>query len=86
MPGGELNGFLALAEYDKASRGGNGDGKIDRADAVFGSLMLWQDEDHNQYFFGLRKLTHKNHIVSARIATAPAGVPDPLCIADASVA
>jgi hypothetical protein len=34
----------------------------------------------------LRKLTHKNHIVSARIATAPAGVPDPLCIADASVA
>ena len=32
------------------------------------------------------KLAHKNYIVSARIATSPAGVPEPLCIADASVA
>lgn len=31
-------------------------------------------------------LTHKNHIVSARTATAPAGVSEPLCIADASMA
>lgn len=31
------------------------------------------------------RLTYKNHIVSARIATAPAGAPEPLFIVDASV-
>lgn len=41
------NGFEALRVYDRPSSGGNGDGAITAADAIWGRLRVWIDSNHD---------------------------------------
>ena len=63
--GQERNGFLALAEYDKTTNGGNSDGIISSADSIFASLRLWHDLNHN----GVSETTELNSLDTFGLTT-----------------
>ena len=46
-PEGSANSFADLAAFDRPEHGGNGDGIISAADAVFARLRLWVDRNHD---------------------------------------
>jgi len=59
---GKRNGWLALATYD-----GNGDGVIDSNDAVYSSLLLWIDGNHD----GISQPGELHHLAELGVKKIP---------------
>ncbi len=59
------DGMEALGLYDAAERGGNEDGRIDSADAVYSELELWMDNDGDARVDGGELVTLEEAGVSA---------------------
>lgn len=57
------NGFIALAELDLSTNGGNSNGRVDDGDTMFRSLRLWRDANHD----GLSEPSELSTLASARI-------------------
>lgn len=51
-------------EFDKSANGGNSDGVITSSDAVFSSLRLWQDVNHN----GLSEAAELKNLLEVGVA------------------
>ncbi len=76
LPAG--NGFTALAQYDLPRNGGNGDGVLSAADAVWPRLRLWVDWNHNgRVDPGEVSTMDDLHIQSIDLTPQPVNLADP---------
>ena len=65
LPNGQRarDGFEALTVHDQPENGGNGDGKVTVADAIWGRLRLWVDGNHD----GVSQATEIAPLQSAQV-------------------
>ncbi|MGE5236197.1 MAG: hypothetical protein ACM3O7_07605 [Acidobacteriota bacterium] len=76
LPAG--NGFAALAQYDLVRNGGNGDGVLSAADAIWPRLQLWVDWNHDgQVEAGEVSTMGDLHIQTIDLTSQPVNLADP---------